>query len=235
MARKSTRAVLMEAHTKEYVYVGTTLCVLACLLRQSKDNSPILSSPIERWRANRLLANPPPQVRQEWGLPMPHTILSLLAWTMFKKSRRAWWVRSSHVIIDSSKKWPCTDDDGPVPAEKRMKLCFPVETAGVAFTSTRVPDWVLMLLKLRARISDDGWQTLINLTGLRRTKVKYMFEVRSWKNEVCSLDFAQNIGVCKSFQKIRGGGGKLTVHLGGGGRGQLTEYTWKIKSPTKDQ
>lgn len=35
----------------------------------------------------------------------------------------------------------------------------------------RVPDWVYLLLKLRARISDRGWQDLTNLTQLGRTGV----------------------------------------------------------------
>ena len=35
----------------------------------------------------------------------------------------------------------------------------------------RVPDWVLLYFKLEARIPDEGWQTMINLTKLGRTGV----------------------------------------------------------------
>lgn len=35
----------------------------------------------------------------------------------------------------------------------------------------RVPDWVLLYFKLEAIIPDNGWQTMINLTRLGRTKV----------------------------------------------------------------
>ena len=35
----------------------------------------------------------------------------------------------------------------------------------------RVPDWIYLLFKLKARISDSGWQALINLRKLARTGV----------------------------------------------------------------
>ena len=35
----------------------------------------------------------------------------------------------------------------------------------------RVPNWVLLYFKLEARIPDEGWQTMINLTKLGRTGV----------------------------------------------------------------
>ena len=37
--------------------------------------------------------------------------------------------------------------------------------------SMRVPDWVLVYFKLKARISDSTWQTAINFTNLGRTGV----------------------------------------------------------------
>jgi hypothetical protein len=37
--------------------------------------------------------------------------------------------------------------------------------------SLRVPDWVLLYFKLQAKIPDNGWQSMINLTCLGRTKV----------------------------------------------------------------
>lgn len=35
----------------------------------------------------------------------------------------------------------------------------------------RVPDWVLLYFKLEAKVPDEGWQTMINLTKLGRTGV----------------------------------------------------------------
>lgn len=35
----------------------------------------------------------------------------------------------------------------------------------------RVPDWVLLYFKLEAKVLDEGWQTMINLTKLGRTGV----------------------------------------------------------------
>ena len=37
----------------------------------------------------------------------------------------------------------------------------------------RVPDWVLLYFKLEAKIPDEGWQTMINLTKLGRTRVSH--------------------------------------------------------------
>ena len=35
----------------------------------------------------------------------------------------------------------------------------------------RIPDWVLLYFKLEAKIPDNAWQTMINLTKLGRTWV----------------------------------------------------------------
>ena len=47
------------------------------------------------------------------------------------------------------------------------------ETLDARAQSMRVPDWVLVLFKLKSRISDKGWQGFINLTKLGRTGVSY--------------------------------------------------------------
>lgn len=38
----------------------------------------------------------------------------------------------------------------------------------------RVPDWVLLYFKLDAKIADEGWQTMMNLTKLGKTKVSHV-------------------------------------------------------------
>lgn len=46
------------------------------------------------------------------------------------------------------------------------------ETLNARAQSMRVPDWVLVLLKLKSRISDKGWQDFTNLTKLGRRGVR---------------------------------------------------------------
>ena len=48
------------------------------------------------------------------------------------------------------------------------------ETLDARAQSMRLPDWVLVLFKLKSRISDKGWQDFINLTKLGRTGVSYV-------------------------------------------------------------
>ena len=59
--------------------------------------------------------------------------------------------------------------------EKGIKVAFqkliPKEVWEEKGKSTRVPDWVHLLFKLKSRISDKSWQDLINLTKLGRTGV----------------------------------------------------------------
>lgn len=43
------------------------------------------------------------------------------------------------------------------------------------FKSLRKPDWVLLYFKLKAKIPDDSWQTLLNITYLGRTNVSKTF------------------------------------------------------------
>lgn len=47
------------------------------------------------------------------------------------------------------------------------------ETLNARAQSVRVPDWVLVLFKLKSRISNKGWQDFTNLTKLGRTGVRY--------------------------------------------------------------
>ena len=61
-------------------------------------------------------------------------------------------------------------------AEKRgvgdtFKELLSEETLDRYVDSRRVPDWVLVYFKLKARISDSTWQTAINFTNLGRTGV----------------------------------------------------------------
>ena len=45
------------------------------------------------------------------------------------------------------------------------------DTLDKYINSMRVPDWVLVYFKIKARISDSTWQTAINFTNLGRTGV----------------------------------------------------------------
>lgn len=48
------------------------------------------------------------------------------------------------------------------------------ETLEKYVTTMRVPDWVLVYFKIKARISDSTWQTGINFTNLGRTGVSLL-------------------------------------------------------------
>lgn len=43
------------------------------------------------------------------------------------------------------------------------------ETFSLYVENLRVPDWVLLYFKTKARISGNTWQAVINITKLRRT------------------------------------------------------------------
>ena len=51
-------------------------------------------------------------------------------------------------------------------AKKGMSELLSSETHARLFKSKRVPDWVLLYLKLQTRLPDSAWQTMLNLTGL---------------------------------------------------------------------
>ena len=56
-------------------------------------------------------------------------------------------------------------------AQRAMKKVLSTRSQSILVESIRMPDWVYLLLKVRIRISDAAWQTLLNLTQLGRTGV----------------------------------------------------------------
>ena len=57
--------------------------------------------------------------------------------------------------------------------KKAVNVILSRESLSALISSIRVPDWTYLLLKIRLRISDAGWQTLLNLTHLGRTGVSF--------------------------------------------------------------
>ena len=55
--------------------------------------------------------------------------------------------------------------------KKMFEALLSEETLDKYISTMRVPDWVLVYFKLKARISDSTWQTAINFTNLGRTRV----------------------------------------------------------------
>ena len=55
--------------------------------------------------------------------------------------------------------------------KKMFEALLSEETLDKYISTMRVPDWVLVYFKLKARISDSTWQTAINFTNLGRTGV----------------------------------------------------------------
>ena len=56
-------------------------------------------------------------------------------------------------------------------AKKGLAEIFSSQTYEQIFASLRVPDWVLLYFKLKTRLPDDAWQTLLNLTQLGKSGV----------------------------------------------------------------
>ena len=56
-------------------------------------------------------------------------------------------------------------------AKKGLTELFSSQTYEQIFVSLRVPDWVLLYFKLKTRLPDDAWQTLLNLTQLGKSGV----------------------------------------------------------------
>ncbi|CAB3982698.1 Hypothetical predicted protein, partial [Paramuricea clavata] len=54
-------------------------------------------------------------------------------------------------------------------AKETMEVVLSEDSKSALFSSIRVPDWVYLLAKVRMRISDAAWQTLLNLTQIGRT------------------------------------------------------------------
>ena len=57
--------------------------------------------------------------------------------------------------------------------KRAMKDLAGEETYAKYVESLRVPDWVLLFFKTRARISGHTWQSVINITQLGRTGVSF--------------------------------------------------------------
>ena len=81
------------------------------------------------------------------------------------------------------------------------------DSAPECFQSLRVSDWTLLYFKLQSRIPDQGWQTMLNLTKLRRTGVGYYLYLFARINTVCLLHLLDWLG------KLGGGGGGIRLSL----------------------
>jgi hypothetical protein len=60
-------------------------------------------------------------------------------------------------------------------AKNAMGAVLSPECKSKLYASFCVPDWVYVLTKVRLRISDAGWQSLLNLTQLGRTGVSFIY------------------------------------------------------------
>ena len=75
-------------------------------------------------------------------------------------------------------------------AKKGLAEMFSSETYEQIFASLRVPDWVLLYFKLKTRLPDDAWQTLLNLTHLGKSGVS--------KNSLLHFSCSWDGGSCLS-------------------------------------
>lgn len=64
------------------------------------------------------------------------------------------------------------------------------ETYDKYINSMRLPDWVLVYFKIKARISDSTWQTAINFTNLGRTGVScYNYILKSTNGDIAGKSY----------------------------------------------
>jgi hypothetical protein len=56
-------------------------------------------------------------------------------------------------------------------AKAALDTTLSEQSQSILLKSIRMPDWTYLLLKVRTKISDSGWQTVLNLTQLGRTGV----------------------------------------------------------------
>ena len=62
-------------------------------------------------------------------------------------------------------------------ARMALKTVLSEKSQSLLAESIRMADWVYVLLKVRIRISDSSWQTLLNLTQLGRTAVSLIINL----------------------------------------------------------
>lgn len=55
--------------------------------------------------------------------------------------------------------------------KKGFESVFSEEKWESYFKTLRKPDWVLLYFKLKSKLPDDGWQTLLNITNLGQSGV----------------------------------------------------------------
>ena len=56
-------------------------------------------------------------------------------------------------------------------AKAALDTTLSKQSQSILYQSIRMPHWIYLLLKVRTKISDAGWQTLLNLTQLGCTGV----------------------------------------------------------------
>lgn len=65
--------------------------------------------------------------------------------------------------------------------EKTLKEILPGEILEKQVKAMTVPDWHLLLLKLQVQISDEDWQTLLNVTELGKNGLSFIFSNKNSK------------------------------------------------------
>ena len=61
--------------------------------------------------------------------------------------------------------------------KEALETTLSKQSQSILHKSIQMPDWIYLLLKVRTKISDAGWQTLLNLTQLGRTRGMLTFDI----------------------------------------------------------
>ena len=80
--------------------------------------------------------------------------------------------------------------------KKGLVEIFSSQTYEQIFASLRVPDWVLLYFKLKTRLPDDAWQTLLNLIQFGKSSVSnnsLLHFLCPWEGGSCLLETGGSI------------------------------------------
>ncbi|XP_028403951.1 uncharacterized protein LOC114526542 [Dendronephthya gigantea] len=96
-------------------------------------------------------------------------------------------------------------------AKKAFSLTLSEKSHSMLLESLHMQDWTYVLLKVRTKISDSAWQTLLNLTQLGRTGKTTDFAILPTKNQICAI---KDVIFRTTYQTV--GIGELPDELPGG-------------------
>ena len=98
--------------------------------------------------------------------------------------------RAVKIVAEKKGIWPAVD------------LAFSPDVRQKQESSSRVPDWVQLYVKLETKLPDSGWQTMLNFLNLGRSE-KVLFTSACLIDSICLLElFSVNASAAQTFEDI---------------------------------